>query len=173
MNECEETALYMRRHGLVLVTAESCTAGLIAARLADVPGAGATLDCAYVVYTPEAKRDVLGVPQETLRRHNLTSEPVAEAMARGALARSRGNVAVADTGVVDSTDDDIPAGTQCLAWAIKLNGGDVVVFNECRRFDGDRREIREATADYALGRVPHYHRLAVSARQEQQGVSAG
>ncbi|NYE22298.1 CinA family protein [Pigmentiphaga litoralis] len=172
MNSCETTAHYMRRHGLVLVTAESCTAGLIAANLADIPGAGATLDCAYITYSPDAKREVLGVPQETLRRNNLTSEPVAEAMARGALARSRANVAIADTGVVDDSDPAIPAGTQCLAWAFQLSGGEVAVFSTCCRFDGDRREIREKTAEHALERLPHYHRQALLQR-EQSLSSAG
>jgi nicotinamide-nucleotide amidase len=172
VNSCEATANYMRRHGLVLVTAESCTAGLIAANLADIPGAGATLDCAYITYSPDAKREVLGVPAEILRRHNLTSEPVAEAMVRGALARSRANVAIADTGVVDDSDPAIPAGTQCLAWAFQLSGGDVAVFTASCRFDGDRREIREATAEYALERLPHYHRQALQQR-DQAVASAG
>ena len=172
MNSCETTADYMRRHDLVLVTAESCTAGLIAANLADIPGAGSTLDCAYVTYSPDAKREVLGVPEDTLRKHNLTSEPVAQAMARGALERSRANVAIADTGVVDDSDPEIPAGTQCLAWAFELGDGQIVVYSSRCRFEGDRREIREATAEYALERLPHYHRQALQLT-EQSLANAG
>ena len=85
MKEVKEVAAYVKRHGLTLVTAESCTAGLIASRLAEVPGAGKLLDCAFVVYTVSAKQRCLGVSRETIERCNLTSEAVAREMALGAL----------------------------------------------------------------------------------------
>lgn len=152
----EQVAAFLRQHGLTLVTAESCTAGLIAATLADVKGAGQLLDCAFVTYSPEAKQRCLGVSKDTIDRCNLTSEAVAREMALGALRLSRANVAVANTGVTDGTDPKIPAGTQCYAWAFEPDhaGGDPRVFSETRRFDGDRNAIRQASADYALGRIP-------------------
>src|SRR5690606_25588972 len=116
MTELQAVARFMERHGLLLVTAESCTAGLIAAHLADVPGAGSLLDCAFVVYSPEAKKQCLNVREQTLKTHNLTSEAVAREMAEGALANSaRANVAIANTGLADDSDKDLPAGTQCFA----------------------------------------------------------
>lgn len=150
-------AQYLQEHGLVLVTAESCTAGLIASRLASAPGAGQVLESAFVVYDPKAKHRHLGVRRATLERFNLTSEPVALEMARGALSHSDANVAIANTGVADDTDAAIPAGTQCFAWAFR-DGSRTQSFTETKRFQGDRNTIREAAADYALQRIAHYHR---------------
>jgi len=153
----EEVAAFMKENSLMLVTAESCTAGLIAATLADIPGAGQLLDCAFVVYSPEAKQRCLSVRSETLDQFNLTSEEVAREMAHGALGNSRANVSVSNTGVTDDTDDDIPAGTQCFAWAFETDSADKrIVFSETKRFSGDRVSIREASANYALQRIPHY-----------------
>lgn len=114
----------MLENNLTLVTAESCTAGLISATLADVPGAGGLLDCAFVVYSVQAKRRCLDVPQSTLSAHNLTSEAVARDMALGAARKSPANVAVANTGVTDDTDDRIPSGTQCYARVFKTGQAD-------------------------------------------------
>ncbi|HBT32215.1 MAG TPA: ompetence-damaged protein [Pusillimonas sp.] len=159
MNELQAVAHFMEHHGLVLVTAESCTAGLIASHLADVPGAGKLLDCAFVVYSTEAKVQCLNISEETLRAHNLTSEPVAREMALGALSNShRANVAISNTGLADGTDPDLPAGTQCFSWAFRGAAGQAdKVFTETRRFSGDRVQIREATAIYALERLPAYY----------------
>jgi nicotinamide-nucleotide amidase len=154
MDDMPAIAAYMKRHHLVLVTAESCTAGLIASRLAEVPGAGKLLECAYVVYSPAAKQRCLDVKKETIERFNLTSEEVAREMASGALARSDANLAVSNTGVTDDTDPAIPAGTQCFAWAFRRPDGRVEVHSETRRFDGERNDIRETTADFALRRIP-------------------
>src|SRR5690606_5408965 len=135
------------------------TAGLIAATLADVPGAGSLLDCAFVTYAPQAKIRCLGLDQGLLQRCNLTSEPVARAMALGASQRSPASVAIANTGVTDDTDDDIEPGTQCYAWLFRAGAADArpVVYTETRRFSGARNAIREASARYALSRLPHYY----------------
>jgi nicotinamide-nucleotide amidase len=149
---------FMSAQSLLLATAESCTAGLIAAHLADVPGAGALLDCAFVVYSPEAKQRVLSVSDDTLARCNLTSEEVAREMARGVLRYTRANVIIANTGVTDDTDPAIPAGTQCFAWLFSAADGQTEqVFSETRRFSGDRNQIREDAARYALMQIPNLH----------------
>jgi nicotinamide-nucleotide amidase len=160
MNTIERTAQFMRERQLTLVTAESCTAGLIAATLANVPGAGALLDCAFVVYSPEAKSRCLGVRQSTLATHNLTSEAVAREMALGAAHRSPANVAIANTGVTDDMDDDVPGGTQCFAWVFKSGAADSrpAVFTETRRFDGGRQAVRKAAAEFALERIAAHYR---------------
>lgn len=159
MNEIEKVAEYMRDHKLVLVTAESCTAGLIAATLADIPGARALLDCAFVTYSVQAKQRCLDVSEITIHRYNLTSEEVAREMVVGALKRSRANVAIANTGVVDDTDDEIPAGTQCFAWAFRSQSvpEGVSVISGTRRFTGDRVEIRRQSAEFALSQIPVCH----------------
>lgn len=156
----EKTVTYLKAHALVVVTAESCTAGLIASRLASAPGAGGVLEAAYVVYDPKAKKRCLGVLDETLRNNNLTSEPVALEMARGALNNSDANLAISNTGVTDDCDPEIPAGTQCYAWIFRDEKGINREFSETRTPDGDRNEIRETSADYALSRISHYHGLA-------------
>lgn len=152
-----DAAEYLGHHGLVLVTAESCTAGLIASRLAEVPGAGQVLESAFVVYHPKAKQRCLGVSAETLDRYNLTSEPVALEMARGALRHSDANLAIANTGVADDADPAVKPGTQCFAWGFR-EGKRTQIFTETQRFTGNRNEIREAAADYALERIALYHR---------------
>ena len=155
----DQTVAYLKAHSLVVVTAESCTAGLIASRLAGTSGAGSILESAFVVYDPKAKKRCLGVLDETLERHNLTSEPVALEMARGALNNSDANLAISNTGVADDSDPDIPAGTQCYAWIFRDGAGTRHEFTETRTFTGERNEIREASADYALSQIAHYHGL--------------
>ncbi len=160
MNAIERVAAYMHEQSLKLVTAESCTAGLIAATLADIPGAGALLDCAFVTYSPRAKQECLGVAARTLQRHNLTSEAVAQEMALGAARNSPANVAISNTGVTDDTDPQVPAGTQCYAWVFKAGPADAspAVYTETTRFNGDRKAIRRASAEHALARLVDYHR---------------
>jgi len=164
LEELQALAGYMRTHGLVLATAESCTAGMISAMLADVPGAGALLDCAFVTYSVDAKRRCLGVDDAVLAQHNLTSEAVARAMAEGAARRTDANVVIANTGVADDRDARIPAGTQCFAWAFKGSRGRAPkIYSETRRFSGDRAAVRQTSAEHALGRIPHYGGLALAA----------
>jgi nicotinamide-nucleotide amidase len=160
MRPIERAAQFMEQHHLTLVTAESCTAGLIAATLADVPGAGALLDCAFVVYSPEAKHRCLGVAMSTLKKHNLTSEAVAREMALGAAQHSPANVSIANTGVTDDIDDEIPRGTQCFAWVFKAGPADghPAVYSETHRFDGGRHAVRKAAAEFALQRMLDHYR---------------
>jgi nicotinamide-nucleotide amidase len=157
--DLKEVARYLKDHKLIVTTAESCTAGLIAAHLADVPGAGKLLECAFVVYSPEAKQQRLGVSPNTIERFNLTSEQVAREMACGALKNSGANVAVANTGVTDDTDPDIPAGTQCFAWCFAPEGiaEPCHIVSDTQVFEGDRNAIRDQAAYYALSEIPARH----------------
>jgi len=163
MNVSHQVVGYLRSRGLVLTTAESCTAGLIASMLAEVPGSGACLDMGFVVYSPSAKSGFLGVRKETIERYGLTSEEVAREMAEGALAQRAGHasVAVANTGVADGppnahNDDDGPqAGTQCFAWSY-VHDGKVVTESETVVFDGERNDVRGAAARYALLGIPRF-----------------
>lgn len=175
----QSVARYLLRHGLHMVTAESCTAGLIASRIAEVPGCGAVLRCAIVAYSPWAKEELLRVPPETIRRYGLTSEEVSLAMAMGAMQLTGADLALANTGVADEGGDgDTPAGTQCFAWVFRRHGlaarnvldnsVGVATFTETRRFPGERNAVREAAADWALARICHYHELA---RRGQSGSS--
>src|SRR5262245_57605404 len=88
-----------RRRGLRLMTAESCTGGLLAAFLTDIPGASDVLERGLVTYSNDAKTDLLDVARDLLSRHGAVSPHVARAMALGGLARSPADVAIAVTGV--------------------------------------------------------------------------
>lgn len=88
---------------LKLATAESCTGGLLASLLTDVQGCSHAFERGFVTYTEEAKREMLGVPADLLEKHGAVSEPVARAMAEGALARSGADIAVSITGFAGPT----------------------------------------------------------------------
>jgi nicotinamide-nucleotide amidase len=88
-----------RARGLKVATAESCTGGLVAAALTDIAGSSDVVDRGFVTYSNQAKQEMLGVSSETLRDYGAVSRQTAEAMARGAVARSNADIAVAITGV--------------------------------------------------------------------------
>jgi nicotinamide-nucleotide amidase len=88
-----------RARGLRIATAESCTGGLVAGTLTAIAGSSDVFERAFVTYSNEAKTEMLGVDADLVRRHGAVDREVAEAMAAGALARSRANVAVAITGI--------------------------------------------------------------------------
>ncbi len=85
--------------GLKIAMAESCTGGLVAALLTEIPGSSAVVERGYVTYSNEAKSEMIGVPAGLIAAHGAVSEPVARAMADGALSRSKADVAVAITGI--------------------------------------------------------------------------
>jgi nicotinamide-nucleotide amidase len=93
--------------GLTVATAESCTGGMLAALLTDIEGAGHGFDRGFVTYSKEAKTDLLGIERELLERNEAVSEPVARAMAEGALSRSNADIALGVTGFAG------PAGEGC------------------------------------------------------------
>lgn len=107
--------------GLTLATAESCTGGLVAALLTAIPGSSAVVERGFVTYSNAAKAELLGVPDGLIARHGAVSEPVARAMAEGALARSRADVAVAVTGIAGpgGGSPDKPVGLVHLSLAAK------------------------------------------------------
>lgn len=88
-----------RAAGLTVATAESCTGGLVAAALTEVAGSSDVVECGFVTYSNAAKTAMLGVPGALIAAHGAVSEPVARAMAEGALAASRADLAVAITGI--------------------------------------------------------------------------
>jgi nicotinamide-nucleotide amidase len=88
-----------KRKNLTLATAESCTAGLVAGTLAEVPGISSMLDRGFITYSNEAKQEMLGVSADTLKRHGAVSRQTAEEMARGALAHAPVDLAVSVTGI--------------------------------------------------------------------------
>jgi nicotinamide-nucleotide amidase len=90
---------------IMLATAESCTGGMVASLLTDVPGVSHAFDRGFVTYTNEAKHEMLGVPLELIEAHTAVSREVAIAMAEGGLANCRANILFAVTGYADSGDE--------------------------------------------------------------------
>ena len=133
--------------GWMLATAESCTGGMIAAACTDLAGSSQWFERGFVTYSNAAKTELLGVPAALIAQHGAVSEPVARAMATGAVARSHAQVAVAVTGVAGPTGGsaDKPVGTVWFGWST-----DGVVTTEMRRFAGDRAAVRQATLAHAL-----------------------
>lgn len=144
---CAELAEVLLRNKLKLVTAESCTGGLIAAACTDLSGSSAWFDRGFVSYSNSAKTDMLGVDAGLIERHGAVSEEVARAMAHGAVAHSPAQIAVAVTGVAGPTGGsrDKPVGTVWFGWNISGQ-----LYSEVQHFDGDRAAVRTATVRHAL-----------------------
>ncbi|MEM6648943.1 MAG: CinA family protein [Pseudomonadota bacterium] len=107
------------KKSFTLSVAESCTGGLICAALTDIPGASAVFTHGFITYANEAKRDILGVPQEMLTTHGAVSAPVALAMAKGAKQRSQTDLSVSVTGIAGpgGGSPDKPVGLVYIAVA--------------------------------------------------------
>lgn len=132
---------------LMLSTAESCTGGMIATTITEIPGSGDWFDCGFVTYSNTAKGDMLDVPDAVIAQFGAVSEEVAAAMAAGAVANSSADVAVSTTGIAGPTGavPGKPIGTVCFGWA----RGDHV-YTERLVFQGDRRAVREQAVAHAL-----------------------
>lgn len=135
----------------MLATAESCTGGLIAKCITDLPGSSAWFERGWVTYSDRAKRQEIGVAGGLLKRHGAVSEPVARAMARGALQASRTDLSVAVTGIAgpDGGSEDKPVGTVWIAWAWRQPSG-VKVVSRRFVFSGNRDAVRRQTAAAAF-----------------------
>ncbi|OBG96848.1 competence/damage-inducible protein A [Mycobacterium sp. E136] len=142
--------------GRRIATAESCTGGLLAARLTDLAGSSAYVAGAVVAYANDAKSELLGVDPTLIVEHGAVSEPVAEAMAAGALSRFKADTAIAITGIAGPGGGtaDKPVGTVCFS--LKLADGTVVT--RSMRMPGDRADIRERSTTVAM----HLLRRALS-----------
>ena len=134
--------------GRRIATAESCTAGLLAARLTERPGSSAFVAGGVVAYANEAKVELLGVDPGLIERHGAVSEPVADAMAEGALRRFEADTAVAITGIAgpDGGSEEKPVGTVC--WSVQLAEGRGIT--RTVRLPGDRADIRDRSTTVAM-----------------------
>lgn len=143
----EALASELKARGLMMATAESCTGGLIAGACTELSGSSDWFERGFVTYSNAAKVELLGVPAELIDTHGAVSEPVAHAMAAGALAHAQARLALSVTGVAGPTGGtaDKPVGTVWFGWATPQG-----VFTEHRRFEGDRAAVRQATVAHAL-----------------------
>lgn len=135
--------------GWMIATAESCTAGLVAGALTAVPGCSAVLDRGFVTYSNGAKTGMLGVPADMIETFGAVSEPVARAMAEGAVAHSDAELSVSITGIAGpgGGSADKPVGLVHFAAA----GPAGVVHVERRFGDISREAVRLASVRVALG----------------------
>lgn len=142
------TGAWLQQHHWVLTTAESCTGGGIAEVITRQAGSSAWFDRSFITYSNAAKVEMLGVAEGTLIAHGAVSQPVVEAMVRGALQRSAADVAVAVSGVAGpgGGSADKPVGTVCIAWGRR----DALPISARFLFPGDRAAVRHATIVTAL-----------------------
>jgi nicotinamide-nucleotide amidase len=147
----------MLKRQWMLATAESCTGGMIAAACTDLAGSSAWFERGFVTYSNEAKTDMLGVPAELIATHGAVSQPVARAMASGALQHSKAQVALSVTGIAGPSggSPDKPVGTVWFGWATPDG-----VWSDMQRFDGDRAAVRAATLRHSLTRLVELLTLA-------------
>jgi nicotinamide-nucleotide amidase len=149
----------LRRRQWRLTTAESCTGGLIAAACTVLPGSSDWYDRGFVTYSNEAKTELLGVAPDLVSLHGAVSEPVAEAMVRGALQRSRAQLAVAVTGVAGPGGGTPakPVGLVWMAVATMAPGASPAAAPQvqtfCDHHPGGRAAVRGATVQRALERL--------------------
>lgn len=153
---CIEEAVVgmLKEHHLKVATAESCTGGLIAKRITDVPGASEVFECGIISYANGIKHKVLGVSEDDLNKYGAVSEPVAKQMAQGALKVSGADIAVSVTGIAgpDSDSTGKPVGLVYIGLADKEN----VWVREIRTSRTDRSYNRYVSASNALDMIRLY-----------------
>ncbi|WP_170338862.1 CinA family protein [Ruegeria arenilitoris] len=133
---------------VMIATAESCTGGMVAAALTDIPGSSAVVDRGFVTYTNAAKQDMLGVRAETLEAHGAVSEEVAREMAEGALAHSQAQLAVSITGIAGPGGSEFkPEGRVCFGLAVT---GHPTLTETVEFGAAGRANVRRAARDHAL-----------------------
>lgn len=143
----EEVVKLLVKHGFTITTAESCTGGLISAKLVNVSGVSEVLKVCVVTYSEEAKQKLLGVKAETLEKHGVVSGETACEMAQGALKYADADVALSVTGIAGpgGGTEEKPVGLVYIACNVR---GNIAV--EKHLFQGDRLAVRESSAMAAL-----------------------
>ncbi len=141
VEEAEKLLALFRERGLKLATAESCTGGLIAAILTEVPGSSDALERGFVTYSNEAKTEMLGVSGALIQKYGAVSEEVARAMSEGALRNSRADIAVSVTGVAGPGGGTATKPVGLVHFGAVRRGADRL-HREKRFGDLGRRQIR-------------------------------
>ena len=144
----EELSLLLTQKNMRLVTAESCTGGMIAAAITDRSGSSAVFERGYVTYSNEAKIEELGVKSETIETHGAVSEQTAAEMAKGALKNSHADIALSVTGIAgpNGGTKEKPVGLVYIGIALQNKEPHIIK----NLFEGDRTSIRQATVEKAL-----------------------
>ena len=152
MNPVQSIAQLLLANNWKLALAESCTGGLVCAKLTELSGSSAWFERGYITYSNQAKTACLGVPAELIESQGAVSEAVAKAMALGAQRSAGTNVAVSITGIAGPTGGSLekPVGTVCFGWSIGNQAGENLTVCQTKLFLGDRAAIREQAAEHAL-----------------------
>jgi nicotinamide-nucleotide amidase len=147
-------SLAMVQRGWKIALAESCTGGLVCATLTELAGSSDWFERGYITYSNAAKSECLDVPIELIESFGAVSEPVAKAMAEGALRNANVNAAISITGIAGPTggSPEKPVGTVCFGWAIKesIENNIVNTVTLTKHFNGDRQTVREQACAFAL-----------------------
>jgi nicotinamide-nucleotide amidase len=155
-----------RVRGLKIATAESCTGGLVAAALTEIPGSSDVVERGFVTYSNEAKHEMLGVPNAILRKFGAVSRQTAQAMARGALKNSAADIAVSITGIAGPGGATPGKPVGLVHFAAAARGGRLIA--RAKKFgDIGRRKVRQKSVDEALAM------LALLAREARPRRRAG
>jgi len=149
LSRAEKLLADARAKGLKIATAESCTGGLVAGLLTEIAGSSDVFERGFVTYSDRAKQDSLGVPGAMIRQHGAVSEPVARAMAEGAIRNSGAQLAIAITGIAGpgGGSDEKPVG---LVHITAARAGEATLHRECRFGDIGRSEVRLKSVETAL-----------------------
>ena len=147
-----ETGRALTGKGWRLISAESCTGGLLAATMTEIAGSSEWFEGAFVTYRLSAKTAMVGVSKEMLASHGAVSEPVARAMAEGALANSNADIAVSITGIAGPDGGDVvsPVGTVWFGWAIREDSAIRCVQTAEHHLSGNRQTVRAQAVKVAL-----------------------
>ncbi|MCZ6559322.1 MAG: CinA family protein [Gammaproteobacteria bacterium] len=147
----EKVGQHLKSSGRKLTVAESCTGGWIAKAITDVPGSSQWFEYGFSVYADIAKRDLLGVTLSTLEEEGAVSQPIVTEMAKGALERSKADIAVAVSGIAgpDADPGGKAVGTVWICWSWR-HGRAVESNARIKFFEGDREQIRRYSVGNAL-----------------------
>jgi nicotinamide-nucleotide amidase len=148
LNQAEALLESYRRAGLTIATAESCTGGLVAGCLTEIAGSSDVFERGFVTYSNSAKAEVLGVPATLIAEHGAVSAEVAEAMARGALDRSKADAAIALTGIAGPGGGTAEKPVGLVHIGAVRRGGAARQRREI--FGGDRTAVRARSVEAAL-----------------------
>jgi len=141
----------LKKQGLTLALAESCTGGMVASAITELPGSSAWFERGFITYSNAAKIEMLAVDRNTLEQHGAVSKKVAEAMALGALANSNADIAGSITGIAGPSGGSKakPVGFVCFAWLLKNQQP----HSASHHFDGDRQSVRHQASAFLLQRL--------------------
>lgn len=144
----QRVGIALKDRQLVLAVAESCTGGWIAQVITSIAGSSAWFDRGWVTYSNDAKQEMLGVAERTLRQFGAVSEETAREMAVAALERSRAQTTLSVTGIAGPTGGTTqkPVGTVCFAWCLPAQE----TASQTRHFEGDRDQVRRQSVVFAL-----------------------